>query len=154
MIIISIGKQRLYHRRETGVWFSYPVSTASRGAGNQRDSLQTPLGRHQICARIGEDMPEWTAFAGREPIAIFDSEYDDPQRDWILSRILWLDGIELGKNKRGAVDSKSRYIYIHGTHEEDRLGSPASHGCIRMANDDVIELFDLTHIGERVIIRP
>jgi len=153
MITISISEQRLYHRRETGVWHSYPVSTASRGSGNQRDSLQTPLGRHRICARVGEDMPEGTAFIGREPIGFFDPEHDDPGRDWILSRILWLDGMQLGTNKRGAVDTKSRYIYIHGTHEEDRLGSPASHGCIRMANDDVIELFDLTHIGEHVIIR-
>jgi len=154
MIIISVGEQKLYHRRKTGVWYCYPVSTANKGAGNKRGSLQTPLGRHRICKKIGEDMPELTAFIGREPAGFFDAEYDDSQRDWILSRILWLDGMELGRNRRGAVDTRSRYIYIHGTHEEDKLGRPASHGCIRMASDDVIELFDHASIGERVIIRP
>lgn len=153
MIIISIGAQMLYHRRRTGVWYAYPVSTASRGSGNLSGSLKTPLGRHRICARIGEDMPEFTAFVGREPIGIFDPDRDDPERDWILSRILWLEGCELGRNRRGPVDTRSRYIYIHGTHEEHRLGSAASHGCIRMANDDVVELFDHVRVGERVVIR-
>ncbi len=154
MIVISISEQRLYHRRASGVWYAYPVSTALAGCGNRRDSLQTPLGKHRISAMIGEDMPIYTAFIGREPVGIFDPEASDPKRDWILTRILWLDGMELGKNLRGAVDTESRYIYIHGTHEEDKLGTPASHGCIRMGNADILDLFQHARVGEHVAIRP
>lgn len=153
MIIVSISEQLLYHRRASGVWNAYMVSTAVRGAGNRRNSLQTPLGRHRIKAMIGEGMPVYTAFIGREPVGMFDYETCSPERDWILTRILWLDGTEPGKNRRGAVDTKSRYIYIHGTHEEDKLGTPASHGCIRMANIDILELFRHVKVGERVLIR-
>lgn len=98
-------------------------------------------------------MPVYTAFRGRKSVGIFDPESDNPDRDWILSRILWLDGYEPGRNKRGHVDSKRRYIYIHGTHEEDKLGTPASHGCIRMANRDIMDMFEHTFVGERVLIR-
>jgi len=154
MIIVSIKDQMLYHRRKSGVWYAYPVSTAARGAGNRRDSLQTPLGRHRIAARIGEGMPIYTAFTGREPVGIYDPDADDPALDWVLTRILWLDGMETGKNRRGAVDTKSRYIYIHGTHEEEKLGAPASHGCIRMASVDILNLFRYARVGERVLIQP
>jgi len=153
MITVSIREQMLYHRRSSGVWYAYPVSTAAKGAGNRRDSLQTPLGRHRICAKIGEDMPMYTAFVSREPVGIFGPGLDAPECDWILTRILWLNGMEPGKNRHGSVDTKSRYIYIHGTHEEDSLGTPASHGCIRMANTDILDLFEHTRVGERVLIR-
>ncbi len=96
-------------------------------------------------------MPVLTAFAAREPVSIYDSETDDPEQDWILSRILWLEGMQTGINKRGKVDTKSRYIYIHGTHEENKIGSPASHGCIRMRNQDILELF--IHAHEREIVQ-
>ncbi|EAU54583.1 L,D-transpeptidase [Mariprofundus ferrooxydans] len=154
MIEIRIAEQQLHHRRATGVWYSYPISTAARGTGNQRDSLQTPLGHHRIAAMIGADAPIFTAFKARKPFTIFDPLHDDPERDWILSRILWLGGCETGKNRRGAVDTLSRYIYIHGTHAEALAGTPASHGCIRMRNADIIELFAHVRINERVNIRP
>jgi len=153
MIVISIGKQMLYHRRKIGVCRSYSVSTASMGTGNESGSLQTPLGKHRIYAKIGEHAPLYTAFSGRIAFGIYDPEHDDAARDWILTRILWLEGLQTGKNKRGRIDTRSRYIYIHGTHAENDIGKPASHGCIRMRNDDIIELFAHVHEGENVYIR-
>lgn len=152
MIIISIADQMLYQRRRTGVWYEYPVSTAAAGTGNRRGSFQTPLGHHRIYRKIGAGMPRLTAFRGRRPIGRYRPGIDDPGKDWILSRILWLDGCETGHNRRGAVDTRARYIYIHGTHDEEKLGEPASHGCIRMANDDILELFEHVREGERVRI--
>jgi len=153
MIVISVSEQRLYHRRKTGVWFSYPVSTASLGTGNVRNSYQTPLGRHRIGSKIGEGMPAMTIFRGRQPAGCYLSEPNQKNQDWILSRILWLEGMQTGINRRGHVDTKSRYIYIHGTHAEDEIGTPASHGCIRMRNADILELFEHVHAGEAVLIR-
>jgi len=143
----------LYQRRKTGVWYGYPVSTACSGTGNIRDSFQTPTGKHRICEKIGHGMPVLTAFSARKAITVYDPATDDAQRDWILSRILWLEGMQTGINKRGKVDTRSRYIYIHGTHEEDKIGAPASHGCIRMRNLDIVELFEHVHEGEIVHIR-
>ncbi len=148
MIIISIAEQLLYHRRRTGVFYAYPVSTAIAGSGNINGSLKTPLGMHRICDRIGEGLPFFTAFVGRIPIGIYDPAHDDHGHDWILTRILWLEGMETGKNRRGCVDTRSRFIYIHGTHDEARIGMPASRGCIRMRNADMLELFEHAHIGE------
>ena len=152
MIIISITKQKLFHHRKSGVCYSYPVSTASNGAGNNQGSLQTPLGRHCIAKKIGADMPVFTAFKARQPFCTYNSKTDNPNRDWILTRILWLSGCETGKNRRGKVDTYARYIYIHGTHEESKIGTPASHGCIRMRNDDMMELFEHVQVGESVRI--
>jgi len=151
MIWVSIREQRLWQRLG-GVWRSWPVSTAVRGPGNRRDSLQTPLGEHRIAARIGEGLPALTAFVARRPVGLYRPGRDDPERDWILGRILWLEGMQTGLNRRGAVDTKSRFIYIHGTHEESRIGRPASHGCIRMRIVDMLELFDHSRVGERVRI--
>jgi hypothetical protein len=142
----------LYQRRKTGVWYSYRISTACCGAGNIRDSFQTPTGKHRIFSKIGHGVPVLTAFSSREPFTIYNPETDDPGQDWILSRILWLEGLQTGINKRGRVDTKSRYIYIHGTHEEDKIGQPASHGCIRMLNRDILEIFDYAYAGESVYI--
>ena len=142
----------LYHHRATGVVCTYPVSTASKGAGNQQGSWQTPLGRHRICAKIGENMPKFTAFVGRKPVSIFHQGIKAQRQDWILSRILWLSGMQTGINRRGKVDSRQRYIYIHGTNEEENIGLPASHGCIRMRNDDVMHLFQHVRLGENVVI--
>ena len=153
MIRISITEQILYHRNIAGVWHTYPVSTASKGAGNRQGSFQTPLGKHRICQKIGEHEPIMTSFRARQPTGIYQEGIDDPHRDWILSRILWLTGTQTGINKRGTVDSHDRYIYIHGTHEEERIGKPASHGCIRMKNDDIIHPFAHCDIGETVIIK-
>lgn len=152
MIIVSVSEQMLYHRRKTGVWYAYPVSTASKGVGNLSGSLQTPLGRHRIAEKIGHGLPPLTAFRAREPFCIYDPQSDDPKKDWILTRILWLSGCETGKNRRGKVDTYRRYIYIHGTHEEAKIGTPASHGCIRMNNEDMLELFENSYAGESVRI--
>jgi len=153
MIRISIAEQMLYHRDAAGVWMRYPISTASKGAGNQRDSFQTPLGKHRICNKIGANMPMMTAFRAREPIQIYEHGNDNPKQDWILTRILWLGGMQTGINKRGQVDTHARYIYIHGTHDEAHIGTPVSHGCIRMKNNDIIHLFERCRLGESVYIR-
>jgi len=154
MISVSIKRQLLIHRRPDGVCVHYPVSTAERGSGNMKNSLQTPLGRHRIAAMIGKNLPAGTKFIARQPVGVFDAANDDMQKDWILSRILWLEGSQTGINRRGRVDTLSRYIYIHGTHREDLIGRPVSHGCIRMCNEDVIDLFNRVHEGETVYVRP
>lgn len=128
---------------------SYPVSTAKNGAGELSGSYCTPCGKHIVRARIGEGMPYGTVFKGRRPTGeIWNAELDaaEPGRDWILSRILWLSGYERGINRLGAVDTMRRYIYIHGTPDTVALGVPESHGCIRMHNADVIDLFERTPI--------
>lgn len=133
----------------------YPVSTASNGTGERDGSYCTPRGRHRIAEKIGAGAPLYAAFKARQATGeiwtpALDAE--NPERDWILTRILWLDGLEPGRNKGGEVDTHDRYIYIHGTHEEHRIGTPASHGCIRMKNADVAELFDLVKVGTEVRI--
>lgn len=153
MIIISVSEQKLYHRRATGRCITYPISTAKKGHGNQSGSWQTPLGRHRIYQKIGHECAIYTAFRGRKAVETYDPNTSDPSKDWILSRILWLEGMQIGHNKRGHVDTKNRYIYIHGTHEENRLGQAASCGCIRMANHDVIHLFAHCTEHEKVLIR-
>ncbi|MDQ6961607.1 MAG: L,D-transpeptidase [Mariprofundaceae bacterium] len=153
MMIISISEQKLYHRRRTGVCITYPISTAKKGYGNQEGSWQTPLGKHRVYQKIGHEHAINSAFRARKHVGLYDSKISDPNKDWILSRILWLEGMQLGVNKRGKVDTKQRYIYIHGTHEEHRLGQAASCGCIRMANQDVIDLFKHCFKGESVLIR-
>ncbi|MDP1682085.1 MAG: L,D-transpeptidase [Burkholderiales bacterium] len=133
----------------------YPVSGAANGAGSENGSYCTPLGRHRIAEKIGAGAPLYSAFKARELTGeIWTPELDaaNPGRDWILSRILWLDGLEPGQNQGGTVDTHNRYIYIHGTHEEHKIGTPASHGCIRMKNEDVAELFNLVEVGTEVQI--
>jgi len=154
MIIVSIAQQTLIHRRSSGVSVCYAISTAAKGSGNLSGSLQTPLGKHRIAQKIGAGEAINTAFVGRQPVGIYDAETDNPDKDWILSRILWLSGCRTGINRRGRVDSFARYIYIHGTHREDLIGQPASHGCIRMRNKDVMQLFEHAAVGETVYIRP
>lgn len=135
--------------------FAAPVSTALNGVGEQNGSGQTPRGWHQIRACIGDGMPINTVFRGRRPTGEIYSEdlaKSAPQRDWILSRILWLSGLEPGKNRLGNVDSMRRFIYIHGTPDTEPMGTPLSHGCIRMRNDAVIELFSLVKPGLPVLI--
>jgi hypothetical protein len=127
----------------------YPVSTAERGAGERVGSFQTPRGRHLIRAKIGAGCPLYTVFSARRPTGqIWTPELDAtcPGRDWILTRILWLSGCEPGFNRLGEVDTMRRYIYIHGCGESAPLGQPHSHGCIRMGNRDVRELFDLVPV--------
>ena len=133
----------------------YPVSTALNGAGEANGSYCTPRGRHRITEKIGAGAPLFAAFTSRVPTGeIWTAQRDaeEPGRDWILTRILWLEGMEPGKNQGGEVDSHARYIYIHGTHEEHRIGTPVSHGCIRMKNADVAALFELVEVGTQVNI--
>jgi lipoprotein-anchoring transpeptidase ErfK/SrfK len=133
----------------------YPISTARNGLGEQCGSYCTPRGRHRIAEKIGAGQPLYAVFKARVPTGEIWSrelEADDPSRDWILTRILWLDGLEDGRNKGANVDTHDRYIYIHGTNEEHLIGQPVSHGCIRMKNADVVELFDLVETGTEVVI--
>lgn len=153
-ITIHLSDQRLI-LSEGGQTTSFPISSAQRGAGQQAGSYQTPLGRHVIRAKIGRDAPSGAVFVGRRPTGeIYSAELASqfPQRDWILSRILWLSGLEKGFNRLGRVDTMRRYIYIHGTPDSEPMGIPASHGCIRMRNADVIRLFDLVSAGTPVEI--
>ncbi|HWU85211.1 MAG TPA: GNAT family N-acetyltransferase [Rhodocyclaceae bacterium] len=125
----------------------YPVSTARNGAGELRGSYCTPTGRHIVRAKIGAGMPACTVFRGRRPNGqIWTPALDEPGKDWILSRILWLSGTERGINRLGQVDTMRRYIYIHGCADSAPMGVPESHGCIRMRNADVMELFELVPV--------
>lgn len=133
----------------------YPVSTALKGPGELSGSHCTPRGLHRITEKIGAGAPLYSVFKSRQPTGeIWTPELDAryPDRDWILTRILWLAGQEPGRNQGGQVDTYDRYIYIHGTSEEHRLGTPVSHGCIRMSNSDVLDLFDRVAIGTAVRI--
>jgi lipoprotein-anchoring transpeptidase ErfK/SrfK len=154
-ITISIAQQTLSLEQDGKVLASWPVSTALKGAGNEQGSFQTPLGLHRIRAKIGAGQPLNTVFRGRRPTGeIFDARLADefPGRDWILTRILWLCGEEHGVNRGGNVDSQRRYIYIHGTPDSEPMGEPRSHGCIRMRNRDVAELFERVPVGTPVLI--
>ena len=145
-IRISIAQQTLTLIGESEkVLQSYSVSTALRGAGERCGSFCTPRGKHLIRARIGAGMPENTVFAARRPTGeIYSAELASahPGRDWILTRILWLSGCEAGFNRLGDVDTMRRFIYIHGCPDSEPMGVPRSHGCIRMHNLDIVELFD------------
>jgi lipoprotein-anchoring transpeptidase ErfK/SrfK len=128
----------------------YPVSTAKNGAGEIKDSGCTPRGKHIIRAKIGANCPENTVFVRRRPTGeIYTPELaaQFPQRDWILTRILWLSGSEVGFNRLGNCDTMRRFIYVHGTPDSEAMGIPQSHGCIRMRNADIIELFDYIACG-------
>ena len=159
-IVIDIDRQRLYlvGGGEGGEHLlrEYVVSTARNGPGQRRGSECTPLGRHVVRARIGAGLARGAVLEGRRPTGeIFSKALADgnPDRDWILSRILWLSGTEIGHNRLGDVDTMRRYIYIHGSPHRTKLGVPTSHGCVRMRNRDVMELFDEVPAGTPVEIR-
>ena len=149
-IRVILDDQRLDLVDDGTVLKSYRVSTSRYGAGERAGSLRTPRGRHVVRAMIGAGAPAGTVFRGRRKTGeIYTDKLasKQPGRDWVLSRILWLSGTEVGKNRLGAVDSMRRYIYIHGTPERYLLGTPASIGCIRMSDEDVIELFGMISPG-------
>jgi lipoprotein-anchoring transpeptidase ErfK/SrfK len=155
MITVDVARQRLSHLDATGVTRSYPVSTSKFGLGERRDSYRTPRGRHQVRAKIGAGQPAGAVFVGRRPTGEIYSEAlarAHPERDWILTRILWLSGLEPGLNRLGDVDTMRRYIYIHGMPDSEPCGTPGSIGCIRMRNDDIIELFGHVSPGAVVTI--
>lgn len=156
-IRISIAEQHLWFTGADGEQRDYAVSTAANGPGEQFGSECTPTGKHIIRAKIGAGLPANTVFVGRRPTGEYYSpslQAAEPQRDWILSRILWLSGCELGKNRLGKVDTMRRYVYLHGSPDYVAMGQPGSHGCVRMRNSDIIELFDLTPVGTTVYIEP
>lgn len=155
-VVISIAHQTLsLFDRERRLLRRYPVSTASNGAGEQSGSYRTPRGRHLIRAKIGAGQPVNAVFVARRPSGeIYSPELGAayPGRDWILTRILWLSGCEPGRNRLGCVDTMRRYIYIHGCPDAATMGVPASHGCIRMRNADIVELFELVPVYTAVEI--
>ncbi|ASK33689.1 L,D-transpeptidase [Alcanivorax sp. N3-2A] len=153
-ITISLSDQTLTLDSRAGR-FVYPVSSALNGAGERHGSGCTPRGRHLVRARFGAGLPAAAVFQGRR----FTGERwtaelasAHPGRDWMLSRILWLGGLEPGRNQGGDVDSFRRFIYIHGTADSEPMGEPASHGCIRMRNADVIDLFERVPVATPVTI--
>ncbi|HJW27004.1 MAG TPA: L,D-transpeptidase [Rhodocyclaceae bacterium] len=149
-IIASIARQRLGLFDDDGrLLREYVVSTAKNGAGEESGSYRTPRGNHIIRAKIGAGCPENTVFVRRRPTGEIwtpDLFEQHPGRDWILTRILWLSGCEAGRNRLGSVDTMRRYIYIHGSPDLAEMGNPGSHGCIRMRNADIVELFDLVPV--------
>jgi len=145
-IDISIGEQRLVLKRGRKILRSYPISSSRFGIGTEEGSMKTPLGKFRVAEKIGHHAAPGTIFKARVPLAPGDALPDT--EDFITSRILWLDGAE----KHNA-NTHERFIYIHGTRHENTIGTPASHGCIRMRNADVIELFDLVDETTPVVIR-
>ena len=140
-IVIDISKQRLTFNGRI-----YSVSTSKSGAGEKNGSFCTPRGRHIVRAKIGAGQPTNTVFVRRRPTGeLWSPELHAqyPGRDWMLTRILWLSGCEVGKNRLGDVDTMRRYIYIHGSPDTAEMGRPGSIGCVRMRNRDIVELFDL-----------
>jgi len=153
---ISLADQRLDLFKQDVCVRSWPVSTARNGAGEQFGSEKTPRGWHRIRAMIGSGCEPGSAFVARRPTGeVWTKELEQrhPQRDWILTRILWLTGTEPGLNRFGDVDTLRRFIYIHGCPDTEPVGEAVSHGCVRMCNSDVIELFDEVTPGFSVLIR-
>ena len=155
-IEIDISKQRLFLLDNMEIVRSYPISSSKYGEGSTQNSFKTPLGNHVIKEMIGNNAIKNTIFTSRintkrQAEIIHDAAKSD--NDYVTTRIMWLDGQEEGKNKGKGVDSYQRYIYIHGTHEEGLIGQKASHGCIRMFNSDVIELFNDVKKGTKVYIK-
>lgn len=155
-INIKIESQTLDLIDDQGeVLSTYPISTAIKGTGQAKGSYCTPLGSHIVRAKIGDGQPENAVFVGRRPTGeIYSQELaaQAPGRDWILTRILWLSGREIGFNRLGDVDTMRRYIYIHGSPDSVHMGQPGSIGCIRMRNADIVELFDRVAPGTPVNI--
>jgi L,D-transpeptidase YbiS len=154
-IEVSIPQQTLTVFDGTQILAHFSISTAANGAGCQKNSGCTPTGQHIIRAKIGESAPINSVFVGRRATGEICSPElmaEFPNRDWILTRILWLSGTEVGVNRLGDVDTMQRYIYIHGTPDTVALGQPGSHGCIRMRNTDVIALFNMVPVGTPIHI--
>lgn len=149
---VSVARQQLVGIENGRVRFAYFCSTAANGVGNREGSEQTPPGWHKIEERYGDGLPTGAVFKERGYTGKIWKPDNATRDDLILSRIMWLRGLEPGVNVGPGVDSHARYIYIHGTPEEDRLGTPASMGCIRLSNKDVIELFERTTSGTPVLI--
>lgn len=145
IIVVSIAQQRLQLREADTLVMDTAIATASNGPGEEMDSERTPRGWHKVRAKIGAGLEQNAVLVGRRPTGeIFSPQLRQqfPDRDWVLTRILWLSGLEPGKNRFGRVDTMRRYIYIHGCPDDDPMGIPGSHGCLKMRNAEVITLFD------------
>jgi lipoprotein-anchoring transpeptidase ErfK/SrfK len=142
---VSVSKQRLDVVEGACVVASYPISTSKFGLGSEPGSYKTPIGRFVIEKKFGEDAPPWAVFKSRQATGEIAAEGGD--EDAILSRILWLGGMEPHN-----ANTRERYIYIHGTNQESLIGSPASHGCVRMRNADIVDLYDRVPLGTEVVI--
>lgn len=154
-IIVSFRKQRLRLLNVDEIVMDVPVSTAGNGPGEHMGSECTPRGRHIVRAKIGDGAPIGSIFVGRRATGErFHPRLraQHPDRDWILTRILWLSGLEPGRNRLGDVDTMRRFIYIHGCPDDLILGTPGSHGCIRVRNTDVVELFDRVPVRTPVLL--
>lgn len=155
-IRISLAQQRLELLQNGRVLRGYAISSALNGAGEVDGSGCTPRGWHEIRAMIGAGQAPGTVFVGRRPTGEVYSESlaeKQPGRDWILTRILWLRGLERGRNRHGGVDTMRRYIYLHGCPDSEPMGIPRSHGCVRMRNADIMDLFERVRPGTRVWIQ-
>ena len=157
VIEIDVPTQTLILKDAQGrILMQTRISTARNGVGEENGSEKTPRGAHYIRARIGAGLPADAVLVSRRPTGEIYSpslRAAFPNRDWILTRILWLCGLEPGKNRLGKVDTMRRYIYIHGCPDEDPMGAPGSRGCVKMRNREIIELFDRVAPGTRVHIR-
>ncbi len=155
-IKISIAEQKLHLYRDDNVWVkSFVISTAEKGIGQKKGSFCTPIGQHIVRAKIGQGALLYAQFAGRRLTGKIwhpSMSATNSKEDWILTRILWLSGLEIGFNRLGNQDTMQRFIYIHGTNDLAGLGKPVSHGCIRMDNQDIIDLFDQINAGDHVLI--
>lgn len=155
-IDIFLDRQLLLLYDDSGQLIArYVISSGLKGAGECKGSFQTPRGKHVIRVKLGQDLPLNAVLVGRRPTGeIYDAELAQahPNRDWILTRILWLSGLEPGVNRLGQVDTMQRYIYIHGTPDSEPMGIPASHGCVRMRNHDIADLFERVSPGTPVNI--
>lgn len=152
---VSLSRQTLEWMTDARSLRCWPVSTARNGPGERRGSECTPRGWHRVRARIGEGQPLNTVFRGRRPTGELYGEAlaaRHPGRDWILTRILWLGGLEPGFNRYGDVDTTWRYVYIHGSPDHGVAGIPASHGCVRLRSPDMLDLFERVPVGMKVLI--
>lgn len=145
-LYVSLARQELELREGARILKTWPVSTSKNGPGSTEGSNCTPLGRFRICEKYGADAPPETIFRSRQPAGLWDSE-SSPEDDLVVARILRLDGLD-----EENANSYARYIYIHGTNHEDLIGTPVSHGCVRMRNDDVVDLFQLVELETIVLI--
>lgn len=153
VLYVSVQRQRLFHVRKGDLLNEFPVSTSSNGLGSKQDSYRTPIGLHRVAEKLGQEVPEFGIIKDR----VFTGQLADPDfsgvdKDWITSRLLWLEGLEPGVNKGEGIDSYDRYIYIHGTANEKSVGTPSSRGCVRMRNADMIALFEQVAVGALVVI--
>ena len=155
LLFVSIEEQKMYRIESKKITHIYDISTSKYGVGNKKNSNKTPLGLHLIKEKHGDNVPINGRMVGRVFYGHIAKIYSDStisKTDDITSRILWLEGLEHGVNKGENIDSYERYIYIHGTSEEGRIGIPSSHGCVRMKNKDVIDLYKEVSIGTFVLI--